>query len=72
MITTTLEWFAPAEQLPDDEVLVLTSRGAGEVTTGYTADGDWFLDDAEYPNPAVCEPVSAPDFWAHFPAGPEA
>jgi hypothetical protein len=64
MITTTLKWFTPAEQLPDDEVLLMTSRGMGEVTLGYLMGGDWFMETDEL--------VSRPDFWAHIPAGPEA
>ncbi len=64
MIPTTLEWFTPAEQMPDDDVLLMTSRGMGETTFGYTSGGDWFMDTDDH--------VSTPDFWAHIPAGPEA
>lgn len=64
MITITLNWFTPAEQMPDDDVLLMTSRGMGETTLGYTSGGDWFMDTDDL--------VSAPDYWAHFPAGPEA
>lgn len=61
---TTIEWHRPAEQMPDDEILVMTSRGMGEVTLGYTNGGHWHMETDEL--------VSEPDFWAHFPLGPEA
>jgi len=62
---TTLEWFKPAENLPDDETLVLMAIG-DETDTGYLADGTWYRD--------MSMPVESPkpQFWAHFPPVPEA
>jgi hypothetical protein len=61
-ITTTLEWHRTAEKLPDDGILVLVSTD-GDVTSCFLEGTQWRLPDAF--------PVGAPDFWAHFPAGPE-
>jgi len=67
-----IEWFAPAERLPDDEIFVLISDGAGNVTTGSTLDGAWLAyRECEFPaDKGTC--VATPAWWAHLPAGPEA
>jgi hypothetical protein len=58
---TLIGWFRPLTVLPDDEILVMTSRGDGEMTLGYCIDGDWFSEEDDL--------VSAPDWWAHLPDG---
>jgi hypothetical protein len=65
MIPTTIEWFTPAEQMPDDDTFVLLAAD-GETDTGYLQDGAWYRD------MSMPVEVGAPDFWAHIPAGPEA
>ena len=64
MITTTIEWHRTADVLPDDEILVVVAFPDGDVTSFFLMDGQWWSQDefrASVP----------PQFWAHFPAGPE-
>ena len=58
---TTIEWHRTAEKQPDDDILVLTST-EGDVSSGFLDGTQWRLQDAF--------PVGAPDYWAHWPAGP--
>lgn len=64
MITTTLEWHRTSDQLPDDSILVIAADSDGDTFAAFV-DGDaWRYADAT--------PAPTPEFWAHFPAGPEA
>ena len=64
MITTTLEWHRTADKLPEGGVLVLVADSDGDTDAAFFAVGTWRYSDAT--------PAPVPQFWAHFPAGPEA
>jgi hypothetical protein len=64
MITTTLECYRTSDRMPDDGILVLAFDGDGNADTAFFAVGTWRYADAT--------PAPVPQFWAHFPAGPEA
>jgi hypothetical protein len=64
MITTTLEWHRTSDKLPDDYTLVLVADSDGDTFAAFFAGDAWRYADAL--------PVPVPQFWAHFPAGPEA
>ena len=64
MIKTTIEWHRTSDQLPDDDLLVIAADSDGNTFAAFV-DGDaWRYADAMYSTPT-------PEFWAHFPAGPE-
>ncbi|MFO0253384.1 MAG: hypothetical protein ACK52V_04640 [Betaproteobacteria bacterium] len=62
MATSTITWHPVAEQLPDDDLLVLLS--GGDAAMGFL-DGDSWRDE-------TAMPIQAPAWWAYFPPGPEA
>ena len=65
MTHTFLEWHRLTDTAPEDETLVLMALG-GETDTGFLAGGIWYRDiDLPVESPA-------PQWWAHFPSGPEA
>jgi hypothetical protein len=60
-----VEWTDAAQQLPDDDTLVLLALADGEVWTGFR-DGDiWRLADAMPAGEGVTH-------WMHMPPGPGA
>ena len=63
MITTTVEWRTPAEQMPDDDALVLVAGAGVETNCGFV-DGEQWRDETGFP-------ITQPTHWAHFPCWPE-
>lgn len=65
MIVETLQWFTPAEKLPDDDATVLLKYGddveSEPVWPGWLCDGEWFSGDGM--------PVGEPLLWAQMPIG---
>lgn len=67
MITTTLEWHRTSDRMPDDGILVLAADSDGDTDAAMflkALGATWRYSDAT--------PAPVPEFWAHFPAGPEA
>ena len=65
MPTTTLTWHKTADQLPDDDILVIGADANGETDSMFLIGADWRYADGM---PAG---ANAPVWWAQFPAGPE-
>jgi len=62
MITTTLEWHRTSDRMPDDGILVIAADSDGDTFAAFFEDDAWRY--------ACATPAPAPQFWAHFPAGP--
>lgn len=61
---TSIVWHPTADDPPDDDMVVLTADGDGEVWPGFKIGDQWYNIDA-MPRP------SAPKWWCHFPSPPE-
>ncbi len=66
MPTTTLTWRKTADQLPDDEILVIGCDADGETFATFLEANTWRYADGFPIN------RDAPIWWTQFPAGPEA
>jgi hypothetical protein len=62
----SIEWKKTAEELPDEEILVLYVDLDGDVSTGVTMNGKWICT-VWGDNASV---IDSPEWWAHMPAGP--
>ena len=63
--TEQIEWFRPADQLPDDDTTVLfIEAGEFDVFMGYLDADQWRAE-------LHGEPIGAVAWWAHLPEGPE-
>ncbi len=59
---TLVVWHPTADDPPDDDLVVLTADGDGEVWPAFKLGPDWFDIDAG--------PMPAPRYWCHFPEAP--
>lgn len=67
MITETIEWYTPAEKLPDDTRDVFVKVRAFHtmyfISKAYYSDGSWIVPEVEYN-------VNEVLFWCDEPKGP--
>lgn len=59
---TSIVWHPTADDPPDDDLVVLTADGDGEVWPDFKLGDQWFDIDAG--------PMPAPRYWCHFPEAP--
>jgi hypothetical protein len=64
MNTSTIAWHRTSDRMPDDCILVIAADSDGDTFVAFFEDDAWRYADAI--------PAPVPQFWAHFPAGPEA
>ena len=63
-MTSTIEWLATGDELPDADETVILALEDGEVTTG-------FLDGETWRDFSAERLQDAPIFWARFPEPPQ-
>lgn len=63
-MTSTIEWIASTDELPDADETVILALKDGDVATGFL-DGDTWRDIFAYRLP------DAPVYWARFPEPPQ-
>jgi hypothetical protein len=64
MNTSTIAWHRTSDRMPDDSILVIAADSDGDTFAAFFEDATWRYADAF--------PAPVPQFWAHFPTGPEA